>query len=155
MTQSIPGLSHIDKDTELMKRSIQHAKTHNKTKTDRHENNKGLRDCHYCWCLTCSFCILERTIRLCQSNELHRASTNRTDGDLDRGEACQTQSDEKGETKIPPCFQTRRYISIMPPWQLSYIIQHSGILLLIGLWATAITLQRTSRHGSTLLTRPY
>lgn len=115
VTQSIPGLSHIDKDTELMKRSIQHAKTHNKTKNDRHENNKGLRDCHYCWCLTCSFCILERTIRLCQSNELHRASTNRTDGDLDRGEACQTQSDEKGETKIPPCFQTRRYISIMPP----------------------------------------
>lgn len=87
MTQSITGLSHIDKDTELMKRSTQRTKTHNTTKNDRHENNNGLRDCHYCWCLTRSFCVLERTIRLCQSNEPHRASTYCTDGDLDRGES--------------------------------------------------------------------
>lgn len=84
MTQSITGLSHIDNDTELMKRTLQHTKTDYTTKTVRQENN-GLRDCHYCWCLTRSFCLLEWTIRLCQSNEPHRVSTNCTDRDLDRG----------------------------------------------------------------------
>lgn len=104
MAQSITRMRHIDEDTELMKRSIQPAQTLSATKTERHENNNRLRDCHYCWRLTHSYCILERTMRLCQSNDGHWVSTYCTDGDLDWGRACQTQREERGEDEDPFVF---------------------------------------------------
>lgn len=151
VTQSIKGLSHIGTadtraHTYTMSRS---QKTDMKTTT---ATTRGRGGCHYCRRLTHSVCILERTIRICQSNEPHEVSTNRTDGDLDR-EGGTSNTEGRGD-KPPSTFSGQAIY--FHYGSLTAFLYHSalGALLLIGLWATGINSWYINRPGSTLLTCP-